>query len=135
MSLALLDYLWTFSKEPLLLIMLGFTLINILLLARLSFKRKRISKKDVAGPLEMISDEDQIIVDVENVEEGIQPVQVDENVDIQVQVDEAEVDTGVKTSRYSEEPDACKYCFIFKDLSSVVCPNCGRKLNDNTQDE
>lgn len=122
MILTLLEILWPFSKEPLLLLMFVITLTNLLLLARVFFRRKRVIEKDVEGSLEMVDDEDPILIDIANLEES-RPIQVNGNMDIQVQVD-AEVQTLLS----AEGPDACKYCFIFKDLSSVVCPNCGRLL-------
>lgn len=122
MILTLLEILWPFSKEPLLLLMFVITLTNLLLLARVFFRRKRVIEKDVEGSLEMVDDEDPILIDIANLEES-RPIQVNGNIDIQVQVD-AEVQTLLS----AEGPDACKYCFIFKDLSSVVCPNCGRLL-------
>ncbi len=122
MILTLLEILWPFSKEPLLLLMFVITLTNLLLLARVFFRRKRVIEKDVEGSLEMVDDEDPILFDIANLEES-RPIQVNGNMDIRVQVD-AEVQTWLS----AEGPDACKYCFIFKDLSSVVCPNCGRLL-------
>jgi len=132
MILTLLDYLWTFSKEPILLVMLVFALINLLLLARLLFKRRRIIEKYVVGPLEIKNDEDPFLIDVANLEE-IRPVRVNGNIDIQV--NEGRVDVKVHTSFSAEGPDECKYCSIFKDLSSVVCPNCGRLLKVTPQVE
>lgn len=132
MILTLLDYLWTFSKEPILLVMLVFALINLLLLARLLFKRRRKIEKYVVGPLEIKDDEDPFLIDVANLEE-IRPVRVNGNIDIQV--NEGRVDVKVQTSFSAEGPDECKYCSIFKDLSSVVCPNCGRLLKVTPQVE
>ena len=132
MILTLLDYLWTFSKEPILLVMLVFALINLLFLARLLFKRRRIIEKDVVGPLEIKDDEDPFLIDVANLEE-IRPVRVNGNIDIQV--NEGRVDVKVQTLLSAEGPDACKYCSIFADLSSVVCPNCGRLLKVTPQVE
>jgi hypothetical protein len=132
MILTLLDYLWTFSKEPILLVMLVFALINLLLLARLLFKRRRIIEKYVVGPLEIKNDEAPFLIDVANLEE-IRPVRVNGNIDIQGK--EGRVDVKVQTSFSAEGPDECKYCSIFKDLSSVVCPNCGRLLKVTPQVE
>jgi hypothetical protein len=132
MILTLLDYLWIFSKEPILLVMLIFALINLLLLARLLFKRRRIIEKYVAGPLEIKNDEDPFFIDVANLEE-IRSVRVNGNIDIQV--NEGRVDMKVQTSLSAEGPDECKYCSVFKDLSSVVCPNCGRLLKVTPQVE
>ncbi len=132
MILTLLDYLWIFSKEPILLVMLVFALINLLLLARLLFKRRRIIEKYVVGPLEIKNDEAPFLIDVANLEE-IRPVRVNGNIDIQGK--EGRVDVKVQTSFSAEGPDECKYCSIFKDLSSVVCPNCGRLLKVTPQVE
>lgn len=132
MILTLLDYLWIFSKEPILLVMLIFALINLLLLARLLFKRRRIIEKYVAGPLEIKNDEDPFFIDVANLEE-IRSVRVNGNIDIQV--NEGRVDMKVQTSLSAEGLDECKYCSVFKDLSSVVCPNCGRLLKVTPQVE
>jgi hypothetical protein len=107
--------------------MLAITLINILLLARLLLRRRRVIEKDVEAPLEVVDDEDPILIDVANLEE-IRPVQVNGNVDIRVKVDEERIEAEIQTLVTAERLDACKYCFIFKDLSSVVCPNCGRLL-------
>ncbi len=132
MILTLLDYLWIFSKEPILLVMLVFALINLLLLARLLFKRRRIIEKYVVGPLEIKNDEAPFLIDVANLEE-IRPVRVNGNINIQGK--EGRVDVKVQTSFSAEGPDECKYCSIFKDLSSVVCPNCGRLLKVTPQVE
>ena len=134
MILTLLDFLWIFSKDPLLLLMLVFTLIILFLLARLYFGGRRVLEKDLEGPLEIVDDEDPILIDLANFRE-IRPVQVKGNVDNSVQVDEQRVDAEVKSLFNAEGPDACKYCFIFKDLSSIVCPNCGRLLNFSPRDE
>lgn len=122
MILSLPETLWSFSKEPLFLLMFVFTLINLLLLARLFFRRRRVLEKDVAGSLEMVDDEDPILIDIENLEES-RPIQENGNVDVRVQAG-----AEVQSLFSAEGPDACKYCLIFKDLSSVVCPNCGRLL-------
>jgi hypothetical protein len=127
MILTLLDYLGTFSKEPLLLLMLAFTLMNLLLLARLFFRKRPVLEKAVEGSLEMGDEDVPKLIDVATLEE-IQPVQTNGNVDIRM-------DTEVKPFLHGEEPDACKYCLIFKGLSSVVCPNCGRLLKNTTQPE
>lgn len=107
--------------------MIVFALINLLLLARLLFRRSRVNENDVEGRLERVDDEDPVLLDVANFRE-IRPVQVNMNRDIQVQVKEEEFDAKVQTLPPAEGPDTCKYCSIFKDLSSVVCPNCGRLL-------
>jgi hypothetical protein len=127
MILTLLDYLGTFSKEPLLLLMLAFTLMNLLLLARLFFRKRPVLEKTVEGALEMVDEEEPILIEVATLEE-IQPVQTNGNVDIQ-----AQVEPEVMTLLSAEEPDACKYCLIFKGLSSIVCPNCGRPLKNTTR--
>ena len=132
MILTLLDYLWIFSKDPILLVMLVFALINLLLLARLLFKRRRIIEKYVVGPLEIKNDEAPFLIDVANLEE-IRPVRVNGNIDIQGK--EGRVDVKVQISFSAEGPDECKYCSIFKDLSSVVCPNCGQLLKVTPQVE
>ncbi len=129
MILTLLDYLGPFSKEPLLLLMLSFTLMNLLLLARLFFRKRPVLEKAMEGTLEMVDEEAPILIDVATLEE-IQPVQTNGNVDIRVQVD-----TEVLPLLSGEDPDACKYCLIFNGLSSVVCPNCGRLLKNTPQPE
>jgi len=125
MLLTLLDYLGTFSKEPLLLLMLAFTLMNLLLLARLFFRKRPVLDKTVEGALEMVDEGEPVLIEVAALEE-IQPVQTDGDVDVQV-------DAEVVTLLSAEEPDACKYCLIFEGLSSVVCPNCGRPLKNTTR--
>ncbi len=65
-------------------------------------------------------DDDPILIDIANLDQS-RPIQVEGNPDIQV-------DAEVQTLLSDEGLDACKYCFIFNDLSSMVCPNCGRLL-------
>jgi hypothetical protein len=105
--------------------MLAFTLVNLLLLARLFFRKRPVLDKTVEGALEMVDEGEPILIEVATLEE-IQPVQTDGNVDVQV-------DAEVMTLLSAEEPDACKYCLIFKGLSSIVCPNCGRPLKNTTR--
>ena len=132
MILTFLDYLGTFSKELILLVMLVFALINILLLARLVFRRRQAIDEEVEGPLEMVGDEDPILIDVATIKET-RPVRGNGNMDIRAQVNEERFDGKVPTLLPAEGPDACKYCSIFQNLSSVVCPNCGRLLKVTPQ--
>ena len=121
-----------FSREPLLWVMSFFALINLFLMARVLFRRRRGIEQIVQGPLEMVDDEDPILIDVANLEDG-RLVRVNGKGDIRIQVEEGRFGENVQVVSPFEEPDGCKYCSIFKDLSSVVCPNCGRLLKGTPQ--
>ncbi len=127
MNLTLLEYLGTFSKEPLLLLMFAFIPMNLLLLARLLFRKRQVLEKAVEGTLEIVDEEEPILIDIATLKETY-PVQINGNVDIRVQVDTEDI-----TLLSGEAPDTCKYCLIFKELSSIVCPNCGRPLKNTRQ--
>jgi hypothetical protein len=105
--------------------MLAFSLLNVILLSRFVFRRRRVLEKDVEGPLELNEAEDPILIDVANLEETRI---VRGRGDGDVPVNEVRVDAVIQPLLDAAEPDACKYCFIFQDLSSMVCPNCGRLL-------
>ena len=132
MILTLQDFFWLFSREPLLLVMSFFALFNLFLVARVLFRRSRGVEQDVQGPLEMVDDGDPILIDVANLEDG-RLVRVDGEGDIRIQVEEGRVGENVQVASPFEGSDGCKYCSIFKDLSSVVCPNCGRLLKGTPQ--
>ena len=132
MILTLQDFSLLFSREHLLLVMSFFALINLFLMARVLFRRRRGVEQDVEGPLEMVDDGDPILIDVASLEDG-RLVRVDGEGDTGIRVEEGGVGENAQEVSPSEGPDGCKYCSIFKDLSSVVCPNCGRLLKGTPQ--
>ncbi len=132
MILTLQDFSLLFSREHLLLVMSFFALINLFLMARVLFRRRRGIEQDVEGPLEMVDDGDPILIDVASLEDG-RLVRVDGEGDTGIRVEEGGVGENVQVVSPSEGPDGCKYCTIFKDLSSIVCPNCGRLLMGTPQ--
>jgi len=126
------DLLLLFSREPLLLVISFFALINLFLMARVLFRRRRGIEQIVQGPLEMVDDEDPILIDVANIEDG-RLVRVNGKRYIRIQAEEGRLGENVQVVSLLEGSDGCKYCSIFKDLSSVVCPNCGRLLKGTPQ--
>ena len=109
-----------------------FALINLFLMARVLLRRRRGIEQIVQGPFEMVDDEDPVLIDVANLEDG-RLVRVNGKGDVRVQVDEVRVGENVQVVSPFGESDGCKYCSIFKDLSSIVCPNCGRLLKGTPQ--
>jgi len=127
-----LDIIWTLTEEPLLILMSVFALITLILLARILFRRGRITRKDVVKPLETITeDKEQTLPDETTIAPEIYPVLINGEVNMKTHVllKTAEVSTEIRPLLNSEEPDGCEYCSIFKDLSTIVCPNCGKPLN------
>jgi len=127
-----LDIIWTLTEEPLLILMSIFTLITLILLARTFFSRGRITRKDIVKPLETITeDKEQTLPDETTIAPEIHPVLINGEVNIATQIllKTAEASTEIRPLLSSEEPDTCEYCSIFKDLSTIVCPNCGKPLN------
>jgi len=127
-----LDFIRRLTEEPLLVLLSVFALINLILLARIFFSRGRIAKKDVVKPLEVITEDKGLtLLDETTVAPEIYPVLINGEVDIGtlVLLKTAEASTEIRPLLSSEEPDNCEYCSIFKDLSTIVCPNCGKPLN------
>ena len=127
-----LDFILRLTEEPLLVLMSVFALITLILLARIFFSRGRIARKDVVKPLEMITEDKGLKLPEETiVAPEIYPVLVNGEVDMATHVllKTAEVSTEIRPLLNSEEPDGCEYCSIFKDLGTIVCPNCGKPLN------
>ncbi len=127
-----LDVVRRLSEEPLLVLMSVFALIILILLARMFFSRGRIARIDVVKPLEMITEDKELtLLDETTITPEIYPVLVNGEVDIgtRVLLKTAEASTEIRPLLSSEEPDKCEYCSIFKDLSTIVCPNCGKPLN------
>ncbi len=126
------DVICRLTEEPLLILMSVFALINLFLLAKIFFSRGRIARKDKVKPLEVITeDKEQTLLDETAVAPEIYPVLLNGEVDLATQVllKTAITNTEIRPLLSSEEPDKCEYCSIFKDLSTIVCPNCGKPLN------
>jgi len=43
--------------------------------------------------------------------------------------DEGELKQEIRPLLEERTSESCEYCAIFKDLGTMVCPNCGRPLN------
>ena len=127
-----LDVFERLSEEPLLILMSVVSVITLMLLVRVFFKRGSAAGRDVAKPLETIADDEEQTLSEETIAAPeIRSVLIDGEVDMatQVHLETAEVSAEIRPLLSPEKPDECEYCSIFKDLRTVVCPNCGRPLN------
>ena len=130
----LLDSFWSYSKEPLLLTMFGLTVVNLFFMARLLFRRKNVVEKDLVSRFEVLNNGCQRVPEVSSIVQGIHTVHTDETVDIKIplQKNKKKLDPDINFLPITDGSDECKYCIIFKDLSSIVCPSCGRPLRART---
>jgi hypothetical protein len=127
-----LDIFERFSEEPLLILISVVSVITLMLLLRVFFKRGSAAGRDVAEPLETIADDEEQALPEETIAAPeISPVVIDGEIDVatQVIIKAEDVIAEIRPLLSPEKPDECEYCSIFKDLGTVVCPNCGRPLN------
>ena len=127
-----LEILWRLSEEPLLVLLSIVSVMTLILFVRVFFKRGRAAGRGVAESLETIADDKELMMSEETiVTPEIRSVLIDGEVDIttQAHLNTAEISVEIRPLLSPEKPDECEYCSIFKDLSTVVCPNCGRPLN------
>lgn len=127
-----LDVFWKLSEEPLLILMSVVAVITLILLVRVFFKGGGTAGRDVAKPLETIADDEEQTLPEETIATPeIRSVIIDGEVDVITRAYSraADVSAEIRPLLSPEKPDECEYCSIFKDLSTVVCPNCGRPLN------
>jgi len=66
----------------------------------------------------------------EEIEVEIKPIPDDKTLELEItSLPEKEVKTEIRPVLEEMSPDSCEYCSLFKDLNTMVCPNCGRPLN------
>ena len=66
----------------------------------------------------------------EQIEVEIKPIPDDKTLELEItSLPEKEVKTEIRPVLEEMSPDSCEYCSLFKDLGTMVCPNCGRPLN------
>ena len=133
---------------PLMVLLAFLILIILVLLARTSSPRKSGSddtdkpqvvdeiEPEVLPPQEIIEPEKHPIVEeVLPPREIIEPeirqiVEEGESVaNFRLPPDEAEIKDDIRPLLQKGTSDGCQYCSIFRDIGTVVCPNCGRPLN------
>ena len=127
-----LEILWRLSEEPLLVLLSIVSVMTLILLVRIIIKRGRAAGRGEAEYLETIAEDKELMMPEETiVTPEIRSVLIDGEVDMatQAHLDTAEISVEIRPLLSPEKPDECEYCSIFKDLSTVVCPNCGRPLN------
>jgi len=127
-----LDIFERLSEEPLLILISVVSVITLILLVRVFFKRGSAAGRDVVEPLETIADDEEQALPEETIAAPeIGPVVIDGEIDVatQVIIKAEDAIAEIRPLLSPEKPDECEYCSIFKDLSTVVCPNCGRPLN------
>ena len=120
------------SKEPLIILLFFITLINVLYIFRMLFKRDQNANKNDSKPLETIVDIQQLIIqDSEMFESEIRPIEINGEITFEVpnRIKNLKKGAEIRTLLAIEGPNECDFCSIFKGLNSVVCPNCGRPLN------
>lgn len=127
-----LDILSVLSEEPLLILLFFITLINALYIIRILFRKDKTTNIDISKPLETIVEvQEQILRDSEMFESEIRQIEINGEIKIELpnQMSDIKERAEIRTLLIAEGPNTCNYCSIFKGLSSVVCPNCGRPLN------
>jgi len=127
-----LDVFWRLTEQPLLILMSVVAVITLILLVRVLLKGGGTAGRDVAKPLETIADDEEQTLPEETIAAPeISPVIIDGEIDVatQAHIKTEDVITEIRPLLSPEKPDQCEYCSIFKDLRTVVCPNCGRPLN------
>lgn len=127
-----LDIIERLSEEPLLILISVVSVITLMLLVRVFFKRGSTAGREVAMPLETIADDEEQTLPEETIAAPeISPVVIDGEIDVATQaiIKAEDVIAEIRPLLSPEKPDECEYCSIFKDLGTVVCPNCGRPLN------
>lgn len=66
----------------------------------------------------------------EQIEVEIKPIPDDKTLELEItSLPEKEVKKEIRPVLEEMSPDSCEYCSLFKDLGTMVCPNCGRPLN------
>lgn len=66
----------------------------------------------------------------ELLEVEIKPIPDDETLELEItSLPERDVRPEIRPILEERSPDSCEYCALFKDLGTMVCPNCGRPLN------
>ena len=126
-----MDAFWRLLEEPLLLLLFIVSVLTLILLVRVFFKGRRTAGGDVVKSLEMIAEGEVRSLAETIAAPEIRPVLIDGEVNVtnQVHVEATVLSAEIRPLLSPEEPDECEYCSIFKDLGTVVCPNCGRLLN------
>ncbi|UCH57517.1 MAG: hypothetical protein JSV18_00940 [Candidatus Bathyarchaeota archaeon] len=124
------ELLWRFSEEPIIPLLIVATLANLILITRVLLRRR--GSRDVVQPREIIvENEARQLHEEKGVKPEISPIPIVEEVEslISLPLKDRDVGLEIRPLLVIEKPDQCAYCAIFKDLSTVVCPNCGRPLN------
>ena len=103
--------------------------IFLILFIRVFTRKKSVRKENLSDNLKADVDDSMITVDGE-IKTEIMPVFTNGQIE--------QVSKGHEITRSSveirpllnrDELDQCEYCSIFKDLGTIVCPNCGEPLN------
>lgn len=52
-----------------------------------------------------------------------------ENASAQIKNEKDEIQPKIGPILEEESEESCPYCYMFRDIGTMVCPNCGRTLN------
>ena len=118
-------------QRPLLIIISLIAILNFLLLIRVLLHRNNL-KEDSGRPTDIVNEEITLVVNNEEIiESEIHPIIIDGEVDSSLLKSSSDklIHSEISPLLGNENPDQCTHCQIFKDLNSIVCPNCGRALN------
>ncbi len=75
------------------------------------------------APIVSLGGEEQLEVEIKSIPD-------DKTLELEItSLPEKEVKTEIRPVLEEMSPDSCEYCSLFKDLNTMVCPNCGRPLN------
>lgn len=121
-----------FLEQPLLVLVSLVALLNVVMIIKVIIRRKNYAEKGNEKPSNLTTKvESSQRPKIESIKPEIRPIIVNGEVDSEIlehtsnMLERGEIHSLI----IKDDPNQCEYCQIFKDLKTIVCPNCGRPLN------
>lgn len=128
----LIEFAVNLLRDSILYILAGVTFITLVLTLRtLTLKGKKIDEIPPPPDEGKVEQEITPLPDESDLKQEILPLPDEIKVELEISPvpDEDELKQEIRPILEERTSETCEYCAIFKDLGTMVCPNCGRPLN------